>query len=202
MASKTDNEIALEQTEDDEEIYVDYDIATYPSDNTLSVLHKMWEDGDIEIPDFQRGFVWTIKQSSLLMESFLRGLPVPPIFFFIDEEHKNLLVDGQQRLKSVFFFYEGYFGQESKSGRRQTFKLTGLNKNSKYSAKSYKDLSELERRKFDNSVLRAVNIRQLSPTKDSSSVYHIFERLNTGGTPLSAQEIRNTVYRGPIVKAV
>ncbi len=200
MPDVSQTEIVLEDTEQDEEIYVDYDIATYPSDNTLSVLNKMWADGDIEVPDFQRGFVWSIKQSSLLVESFLRGLPVPPIFFFIDADNKNLVVDGQQRLRSILFFYEGYFGPESKAGRRQVFKLNGLNEKSKYAGKTYKELSELDRRKFDGAVLRAVNIRQLSPNKDSSSVYHIFERLNTGGTPLSAQEIRNTVYRGPIVK--
>lgn len=200
MATKVLDDIVIEETEQDEEIYVDYDIATYPSDNTLSVLNKMWADDDIEVPDFQRGFVWSIKQSSLLVESFLRGLPVPPIFFFIDEGNKNLVVDGQQRLRSILFFFEGYFGPPSKTGRRQIFKLTGLNEKSRYAGKSYKDLSELDRRKFDNSVLRAVNIRQLSPNKDQSSVYHIFERLNTGGTPLSAQEIRNTVYRGQVVK--
>lgn len=193
-------EITVEDTEQDEEIYVGYDIATYPSDNTLSVLNKMWADGDIEVPDFQRGFVWSIKQSSLLVESFLRGFPVPPLFFFIDAENKNLVVDGQQRLRSILFFYEGFFGPENKSGRRQVFKLSGLNDKSKYVGGTYKDLGELDRRKFDNAVLRAVNIRQLSPNKDSSGVYHIFERLNTGGTPLSPQEIRNTVYRGKIVE--
>jgi hypothetical protein len=200
MTDVNDGDISVEETEPDEEIYVDYDIATYPSDNTLLVLNRMWEDGDIEVPDFQRGFVWSIKQSSLLIESFLRGLPVPPLFFFIDTDNKNLVVDGQQRLRSVLFFYEGFFGEANRSGRRQVFKLTGLNEKSRYAGKTYKDLSELERRKFDNAVLRAVNIRQLSPNKDSSSVYHIFERLNTGGTPLSAQEIRNTVFRGNIVK--
>lgn len=202
MASVIEQELEVEQTEDDEEIYVDYDIATYPSDNTLSVLNAMWGDGDIEIPEFQRGFVWNIKQSSLLVESFLRGLPVPPIFFFIDEANKNLVVDGQQRLRSILYFYEGYFGPPSKAGRRQVFKLTGLNEKSRYAGRTYKDLSETERRKLDGSVLRAVNIRQLSPSRDTSSVYHIFERLNTGGTPLSQQEIRNTVYRGPIVNAL
>jgi uncharacterized protein with ParB-like and HNH nuclease domain len=200
MITSTEQEISVEDTEQDEEIYVDYDIATYPSDNTLMVLNQMWDDGDIEIPDFQRGFVWNIKQSSLLVESFLRGLPVPPVFFFIDADNKNLVVDGQQRLLSVLFFYEGYFGPENKSGKRQVFKLSGLNEKSRYLGKTYKDLGELDRRKFDSSVLRAVNIRQLSPNSDNSSVYHIFERLNTGGTPLSAQEIRNTVYRGMIVK--
>ena len=193
------SEIEIENTEEDGELYVEYDIATYPSDNTLSVLKNQWIEQDIEIPDFQRGFVWTIKQSSLLIESFLRGLPVPPLFFFIDTDNKGLVVDGQQRLRSVLYFFEGFFGEESKSGRRRVFKLTGLNERSPYEGKTYKELNDVDKRKLDTAVLRAVNIRQLSPTRDKSSVYHIFERLNTGGTPLSPQEIRNTVYRGKIV---
>ena len=192
-------DIPIEDTEEDEEIYVDYDITTYPSDNTLLVLTSMWPN-DIEIPDFQRGFVWNIKQSSLLVESFLRGLPVPPIFFFIDDDHKNLVVDGQQRLLSIIYFYEGYFGAPDRNSRRRVFKLTGLNEKSRYSGKTYRDLTDSERRKLDTSVLRSINIRQLNPASDASSVFHIFERLNTGGTPLRAQEIRNTVYRGKIVE--
>lgn len=196
--SDDSSDITIENTEEDEEIYVDYDITTYPSDNTLLVLTTMWPN-DIQIPDFQRGFVWNIKQSSLLVESFLRGLPVPPIFFFIDDEHRNLVVDGQQRLLSIIYFYEGYFGPADGNGRRKVFRLTGLNEKSRYSGKTYKDLTDAERRKLDTSVLRSINIRQLNPSSDASSVFHIFERLNTGGTPLRAQEIRNTVYRGRIV---
>jgi hypothetical protein len=184
------------EEEDSEEVLIEYDIATYPSDNTLEVLVRMWSDKDITIPDFQRGFVWTIKQSSKLIESFLIGLPVPPVFFYIDKENKNLVVDGQQRLLSIVYFFEGYFGAESEKGKRQVFKLTGLNSHSPFHNKRYLDLTEAEKRKLNSAVLRAVNIRQLSPREENTSIYHIFERLNTGGTPLTSQEIRNVVFRG------
>ena len=103
-------ELTVEDVVEEDEVPVEYDIATYPSDFTLSGIHTMWHDGDIEIPEFQREFVWTIKQSSLLIESFLLGLPVPSVFFYIDEEHKNLVIDGQQRILSVVY----YFGHCSK----------------------------------------------------------------------------------------
>jgi uncharacterized protein with ParB-like and HNH nuclease domain len=199
MTNENDEDTTLELEKEDEqaeEVLIEYDIATYPSDNTLKVLVEMWGNGDITIPDFQRGFVWTIKQSSLLIESFLIGLPVPPIFFYIDPENKNLVVDGQQRLLSVIFFFEGYFGHENEKGKRQIFKLTGLNDKSKYYNKKLSDLDISDRRKLENSVLRAINIRQLSPKEENTSIYHIFERLNTGGTPLTSQEIRNVVFRG------
>ncbi len=181
---------------DDQEVLVEYDITTYPSDFTLSGLFKMWENKDITIPDYQREFIWTIKQSTLLIESFLIGLPVPPIFFYVDEENRNLVIDGQQRLLSVFFFLEGYFGLENEKGKRQTFRLTGLNVKNKYYNKRFIDLDDNDKRKFENSVLRAINVRQLTPKDQNTSVYHIFERLNTGGTPLKPQEIRNCVFRG------
>lgn len=184
--------------EDDQadEVLVEYDITTYPSDFTLGGLVGMWNNKDITIPDFQREFVWTIKQSSLLIESFLIGLPVPPVFFYIDDENKNLVIDGQQRVLSIVFFFEGYFGSENIKGNRQIFRLTGLNKKSPFHDKKFSDLDIREKRKLENSVLRAINIRQLSPREENTSVYHIFERLNTGGTPLSPQEIRNCVFRG------
>ena len=59
-----------------------------------------------------------------------------------------------------------------------------------------------DKRKLENSVLRAINIRQLSPKEENTSIYHIFERLNTGGTPLTPQEIRNVVFRGDFLKAL
>jgi uncharacterized protein with ParB-like and HNH nuclease domain len=194
-------EIEKEEEQTDE-VLIEYDIATYPSDNTLEVLYKMWGDGkkDITIPDFQRGFVWTIQQSSKLIESFLIGLPVPPVFFYIDKENKNLVVDGQQRILSIMFFFEGYFGHENAKGKRQIFKLTGLNSKSPFHNKRYVELSEAEQRKLNGSVLRAINIRQLSPREENTSIYHIFERLNTGGTPLTSQEIRNVVFRGRFLK--
>ncbi|EJD3998569.1 DUF262 domain-containing protein, partial [Salmonella enterica subsp. diarizonae] len=97
------------------------------------------------------------------------------------------------------YFMEGYFGDADDKGRRQVFKLKGLSERSAYNGKSFDDLPLKEQRKLRNSTLRAINIKQLKPSNRNDSVFHIFERLNTGGTQLKPQEIRNAVYRGEIV---
>jgi len=201
MAKSIDDEIEVEEEADDEELgaHVEFDIATYPSDLTLSVIHDMWKDTDITIPSFQRNFVWNIKQASLLIESFLLGLPVPQVFFYIDSDNKNLVIDGQQRIMSIVYFFEGYFGTENMQGRRAVFRLSGLSKDSPFANKKFSDLTSQEQRKLKGAVLRAVNIKQLAPANQSTSMFHIFERLNTGGTPLKAQEIRNCVFHGALV---
>jgi uncharacterized protein with ParB-like and HNH nuclease domain len=144
-------------------------------------------------------FVWNIKQASRLIESFLLGLPVPATFLFTDEiNNEQLVIDGQQRLMSVVYFFGGYFGEADKNSRRKVFKLTGLNEKSPYYEKSYADLEESDQaafNKINDSVLRAFVVKQLTPN-GNTSVYHIFERLNTGGTQLVGQEIRNCVYHG------
>lgn len=189
-------ELKVDEVAEESEAYVTFDIASYPSDLTLSVLAEMWANGDIVIPEFQRNFVWNIEQSSLLIESFLLGLPVPQVFFYVDEDNKNLVIDGQQRLMSVVYFLDGNFGSESIHGKRQVFRLSGLDDRSPYSKKRFIDLDDAAQRKLKSAVLRAINIRQLNPKTEHTSIYHIFERLNTGGTPLKPQEIRNCVFRG------
>ena len=190
-------QVEVDETQEDE-VLVTYDIASYPSDFTLAGILDMWKSGDITIPEFQREFVWTIRQSSLLIESFLLGLPVPPVFFYIDDQNKNLVIDGQQRILSTVFYFEGYFGFENMQERRQVFRLQGLDEESPFFKRKFDELSEQEKRKLRNTVLRAINIRQLAPS-GNTSIYHIFERLNTGGTALKPQEIRNVVFRGEIV---
>ena len=203
MVKEIEEELQIEPDESvEDEVLVEYDISTYPSDFTLSGIVDMWKSEDITMPEFQREFVWTIKQSSLLIDSFLLGLPVPPVFFYIDSENKNLVIDGQQRILSIVFFFEGYFGFESVQGKRQVFRLRGLDEKSPYSNKTFKELDESDQRKLKGAVLRAINIRQLSPSGERTSIYHVFERLNTGGTPLKAQEIRNCVFRGNIVNVL
>ena len=190
-----------EETEDND-VAIAYDIASYPSDLTLSVVNEMWLGGDIVIPEYQRNYVWTIKQASLLIESFLIGLPVPQVFFYVDEENKNQVIDGQQRIMSVVYYLEGYFGSESLHGKKQVFRLQGLDDKSIFAKKRFEDLEESQQRKLKSAVLRAINIRQLNPRGEATSAYHIFERLNTGGTPLKPQEIRNCVFRGEFVRVL
>ncbi len=192
------------KTEDeaDEVPYVEFDISVSPSDPSLELLAQQIERGDIIIPFYQRRYVWKIEQASRLVESFLMGLPVPQVFLYVNEEDQLEVIDGQQRLMSVKYFMEGLFGEEDNRGRRQTFKLKGLSERSEYNGKTFKELSSRDQRKLRNSTLRAINIKQLKPSLRNDSVFHIFERLNTGGTQLKAQEIRNAVYRGEIVDRI
>ncbi len=196
-----DEEIRISE-ETEEEAYVEYDIASYPSDYTIEGLHQMKIRGDIVIPEYQRKFVWTIQQASLLVESFLLGLPVPSLFLYVREDNKAEVIDGQQRLMSMIYFLDGYFGELDERNRRAEFRLTGLSERSPFNGKTIASLDEKFQRKIRGAVLRAINIRQLSPTKESTSVFHIFERLNTGGTSLRPQEIRNAVFRGEIVRSL
>ena len=200
VPTSSEEELEVDDSHDEEGQYVEYDIAVYPSDLTLRGIEDLWNRKDISIPKFQRRFVWTIKQSSQLIESFLLGLPVPSVFFYIDDENRNLVIDGQQRILSIIYFFDGHFGPESRSGKRQVFRLQGLPEQSPYNKKKFDDLDQTDKRKLENSVLRAVNVRQLSPRENQSSMYQIFERLNTGGTPLRPQEIRNCVYSRQLVQ--
>ena len=164
-----------------------YRILSYPSDPTLQVLNQMWLDGEIIIPQFQRGYVWSITQASRLVESFLMGLPVPEVFLHKDLDGKHLVIDGQQRLRSIVAFFEGSFPD----GR--PFYLRGVAK--QWDGKLYDELSDFDARRLRSSILRAIIVEQIDP-EDLTSIYHLFERLNTGGTALSPQEVRNCVYHG------
>ena len=186
------------EDEDYESTPLDYQITTYPADYTLEGLHQKWQKNEIVIPEFQRGFVWKQIQSSKLIESFLVGLPVPAVFLYSEREsQKYLVIDGQQRLKSVFYYFEGYLGSE-KQGARKVFNLKGLHPKSHFHEKKFDELGESDQLRLKNAVLRAFIVQQLAPN-DDTSMYHIFERLNTGGTLLANQEVRNCVYRGEFV---
>lgn len=178
------------EKEDQELDTATYKISSYGADFTLEVLSQKIENKEISIPAFQRKFVWTPTQSSQLVESFLLGLPVPQIFLYKEEESQSLLVvDGQQRLKSVHFFFQEKFDDET------AFFLRSVK--SQWEGKRYSQLVEPDKRRLKNSVLRATIFQQTDP-KDNTSIFEIFRRLNTGGVPLTQQEIRNCIVRGDI----
>lgn len=186
------------EEEDYESAPPDYQISTYPADFTLEVLYQKWKNNEFKIPSFQRKFVWKIVQASKLIESFLVGLPVPAVFLYNERSsHDFLVIDGQQRLKTIFYFFDGYFGLDDSDDRR-IFRLTGLSSESRFANKTFDDLPQEMQRKLKNSVLRSFVVQQLDPA-DDTSMYHIFERLNTGGTLLTNQEIRTCVYHGTLV---
>jgi uncharacterized protein with ParB-like and HNH nuclease domain len=140
------------------------------------------------VPEFQRKFVWTIKQASRFIESLLLGLPVPGIFLAKEADTgKLLIIDGQQRLRTLQYFYQGLFlGKE--------FALKNVQ--ARYEGLTFKTLKKEDQLRLSDAVIHATIIKQDEPSGEQSSVYHIFQRLNTGGTLLQPQEIRACIYHG------
>src|SRR5205814_8846235 len=84
-----------------------YEIVSIPADYTLEGLASKWKKDQLKIPGFQRKFVWTQRQASRLIESFLLGLPVPALFLYADPDTGDQqVIDGQQRLMSVIQFFD------------------------------------------------------------------------------------------------
>ena len=166
-----------------------YAITSYGADYPADSLVQRLEKEVVFVPEWQRKFVWSLNQASRFIESLLLGLPVPGIFLARDESSAKLyIVDGQQRLRSLKYFYDGVF-------RGKEFMLRGVQP--RYEGKTYKTLETEDQIRLNDSVIHATIIRQDEPSNDQSSVYHIFERLNTGGTLLHPQEIRACIFHGP-----
>src|ERR1022692_3557978 len=102
-----------------------YEILSYPADFTLEVLVDKWTKQEINIPPLQRRFIWSQARASKLIESFLMGLPVPPVFFYQERgTNKLLVVDGQQRLRSIVYFFGGQFGEPSNKAQEVPIPFT------------------------------------------------------------------------------
>ena len=158
---------AIPSEEQDSEVSLrGYDILSYPADFTLEGLVIKWDKAEIIIPPLQRRFIWSQLRASKLIESFLMGLPVPPVFFYQEKDtNKLLVVDGQQRLRSIVYFFKGQFGDAQTDQAAVPFNLMGLDEKSPYFEKTYKDLEESDEKAFNklkNAVLRSFIVKGLS----------------------------------------
>jgi len=194
VTSEVDREIADEDIEDatgDADLPFRYAISSYGADYPVDGLVKRLKEGTVYVPPFQRSYVWSLRDASRFVESLLLGLPVPGVFLSKEEPtNKLLVIDGQQRLRSLRFFYDRIFGP---TGRE--FKLEGVQ--DRYDGRTIETLDIEDHRHLDDSIIHATVMRQDIPSDDDSSIYHVFERLNTGGKVLSGQEIRACLYHGP-----
>lgn len=210
-AATSQDELEPEEVVDDldeasEVIQYTYTITAYGADYPVdSIVKRMeaqdvvvprfsWEPGDdSQIVGFQREYVWPRPKADRFIESLLLGLPVPGIFLVKEPSGRLLVLDGHQRLFTLSSYYQGVInGVEYRLDNVQT----------QFVGKRYRDLDVEDRRRLDDSIIHATIIRQDEPTEDQSSIYLIFERLNTGGVNLQPQEIRVALYHGEFVRVL
>jgi uncharacterized protein with ParB-like and HNH nuclease domain len=189
-----------ESSEDEDVIpTISYDVSSYGSDPEVEVLVNRLRRGDIIIPPFQRDYVWRQPEASKFIESLLLGLPVPGVFFATEPStNKQLVIDGQQRLKTLLFFFDGYFNPKPEDKSQKVFSLTKVQK--PFDGKTYKTLEENDRIRLETSIIHATVVKQNAPPEEDTSLYHIFERLNSGGRRLTEQEMRLALYHGGLIE--
>jgi hypothetical protein len=208
------------EEEDDAQID-EYDITATPNDFNVITLYNFVESGAVRIPGFQRNFVWDHGRASKLIESLILGLPVPQLFLYEQARNRFLVIDGQQRLMSIYYFIKMRFPKKEKRVELRTiFDANGRipdeilhngdyfepfslrlpeklpDHKNKFKGLNYATLGDYKT-SFDLRPIRNVVVKQNSPSGDDSSMYEVFNRLNTGGINLRPQEIRTSMYHSP-----
>lgn len=150
---------------------------------TVREIFTQIEEGDLDLaPDFQRSFVWKIRQQIRLIESILLGIPLPAFYFNQDDVGAHQVIDGVQRLTTIRLFMADELKLEEEH-MEYLKPLQGL---------CYSTLDPATRRRFSGTQIVAHVIEPQTPDEVK---YDIFNRVNTGGTPLSPQEIRHCMSK-------
>lgn len=169
-----------------------FNITSFGTDPSVRELVMQYEEGEIEKPELQRKYVWTKKIASRFIESLLLGLPVPSIFLANTSSGKRLIIDGYQRIRTLYdYIVEGVW-----HGDDSIFRLSDSDLiNKRWRNLTFKELSDVDKRRLRTYAIHAIVFEQKKPSNDSG-MFQIFERINTSGMVLKDQEVRNCVYQG------
>lgn len=201
------------------EIIENVRIQTVTTQMSFSSMMMGLEKGDYVIPGFQRMYRWSEGQVEELAISLVRGMPIPPIYCYRNREQQVVVLDGQQRLLSLYFYYIGRFLKRKRNAfidaRKAAFEETGFREyletcglvekeyymsykddsgNNKIIDITYQNLSSRLKRRIDFAPITIVEINVDSEKYKERTLHKIFANLNIGGTPLSSQELRNGIY--------
>ncbi|EHR1009671.1 DUF262 domain-containing protein [Vibrio parahaemolyticus] len=196
----------------------DFQLTTTPNDFNISTIISFIGSKVFKIPAFQRHYVWDIKRASKLIESLLIGLPIPQIFLYESGKNEFLVIDGQQRLMTLYYFYHGRFPRKNKrSELRQIFdehghipkeimendayfqkfnlRLDGVvdHQENRFNGKNYETLGDSQMA-FNLATIRNMVIKPVANDEQDEAMFEIFNRLNSGGMNLTPQEIRMSLY--------
>ena len=190
---KTDEDTAEEDSGDSGGLYpydpteADIDIREDPQ--TIFELLRKYDNGRLIIdPDFQRNRVWKPDQKSKFIESVILNFPLPPWYLNQTKEGKLIIVDGLQRTTALHEFV------------KNEFKLSGLQALTKLNGYTFSELKELPGDYQTRIEDKKLNIYLIKPSVPLKVVYDIFNRINTGGTKLERQEVRNCIFSGKSTK--
>jgi hypothetical protein len=214
------NSLETEDEIDTEEDYslTEYDLTASPNDFNIKTIFDFIQSETFKVPSFQRNYVWDLTRASKLIESIILGIPVPQIFLYEKSKNEFLVVDGQQRLMTIYYFIKMRFPKKEKRYElRRIFDEMGSipddilhnddyfsnfklklpeklpDKKNKLNKLNYETLGEYKNT-FEMRTIRNIIIKQNYPLDDDSVIYEIFNRLNTGGVNLTPQEIRTSLY--------
>lgn len=192
------NEVPIEIPKDEiDDFYSDDDlfkISSWGADLSFRELISRYDENELVKPELQRNYVWDKAEASRFIDSILLGLPVPSIFLAKTQDEKLLIIDGYQRLMTVRDFVKGVFSKD-----KSIFKLSKSEKiHDRWKGKAFVELTDDEQRKIRNTTIHAIIFMQQHPSYGDTSLFQVFERINSSGRTLLPQEIRNCVYQGPI----
>jgi len=195
-----ETESEVEVNEDDKrKLYVD------KLDKSTSDLFRMIIEGELNLqPDYQRRFVWDKKTMSKFIESLLLSIPIPTIFLAENCDDTFEVIDGQQRLTTIFAFIKSKLGANEieklpcNLQELEVLELNGLETLKQFNKKTYCNMHDMQR-KFNNVSLPVVIIKKDS-TEDIK--YDIFSRINSGSIKLNNQELLNVMYRGELIDSL
>lgn len=188
MTVKNLNNLEAELTEERKKV----DVASH-NFSTRELVRMMVEDEINIAPAYQRKFRWTERGESLFIESIFLGLPIPPVFVATNAGFEWEVVDGLQRLSTLLHFMAGPDVDLSTINRSSKLELSKLEKVPSLNGLTYDILPKNLRMYFSRQPLQVVSLTDKS---NNLIRFDLFERLNTGGVALSAQEVRACVYRG------
>jgi uncharacterized protein with ParB-like and HNH nuclease domain len=164
-------------------------------DITVRQVYDMILKNMIDIaPEYQRHFKWDEKRQSQLIESLFLGIPVPSLFMATNKDSTWEVIDGLQRLTTLINFIGTFEETKSIIPKFQELRLQELDKLDTFNNLTYRELPTPIQIMFQT---RSLRITVLNDRSDFKVRYDLFERLNTGGIILHAQEIRNCIFLGP-----